>query len=514
MNKSAIFFLHHKGKVYRYFPILRKINFKLSAMLFLFPFLLSILSISLSDILPFFPAKNTDNPNIILIYMDDLGYGDLSCNGALGYTTPALDKLAAKGMRFTNFLSAQAVCSASRAALLTGCYPNRMGVSGAYFPGSKLGLSPEEVTMAELLKQKNYRTAAVGKWHLGDHPSFMPLNQGFDSFFGLPYSNDMWPVHYDGSPSENWKKSIPTLPLILNKDTFALINTLQEQGNLTKQYTERAIAFVESNKKAPFFLYLAHSMPHVPIAVSNRFKNYTGKGLFADLMAEIDWSVDTIVRTLDRLGLSKNTMIIFTSDNGPWLNYGNHAGSTGGFREGKGTTFEGGHRVPAIICWPSVIPSGSICNQLTSTIDIFPTFAELLDLPLPKVQMDGLSFLPFLMGNLNQPIRREFLYYYRKNALEAVRYDHWKLVFQHPGRTYTQHLPGNDGFPGSTPEDFPFPVALYNLRRDPTELYDVQNAHPDIMEKLSQLANKARADLGDDLTGATGSGRRPVGIIH
>jgi arylsulfatase len=183
-------------------------------MLFLFPFLLSILSISLSDILPFFSAKNTENPNIILIYMDDLGYGDLSCNGALGYTTPAIDKLAAKGMRFTNFLTAQAVCSASRAALLTGCYPNRMGVSGAYFPGSKVGLSPDEVTMAELLKERNYKTAAIGKWHLGDHPSFMPLNQGFDSYFGLPYSNDMWPVHYDGSPSDNWKKSIPKTLLL------------------------------------------------------------------------------------------------------------------------------------------------------------------------------------------------------------------------------------------------------------------------------------------------------------
>lgn len=481
---------------------------------FLFSFLFSILSVSLSGTSSFFFTKNTEKPNIILIYMDDLGYGDLSCYGALGYTTPALDKLAAKGMRFTNFLTAQAVCSASRAALLTGCYPNRMGVSGAYFPGSKVGLSPDEVTLAELLKQKNYKTAAVGKWHLGDHPSFMPLNQGFDSFFGLPYSNDMWPVHYDGSPSTNWKKSIPTLPLILNKDTFALVKSLQDQGNLTKQYTERAISFVESNKKAPFFLYLAHSMPHVPIAVSDRFKNITEKGLFADLMAEIDWSVDTLVKTLERLGLSKNTLIIFTSDNGPWLNYGNHAGSAGGFREGKGTTFEGGHRVPAIICWPEVIPPGSICNQLTSTIDIFPTIAELLNLPMPKVRVDGLSFLPFLHGKLNLPIRREFFYYYRKNSLEAVRYDHWKLVFKHQGRTYTQHLPGNDGFPGTAPEDFPISAALYNLSRDPSELYDVQEAHPDIMEKLTQLAKKAREDLGDDLTGETGKGRRTVGTVH
>lgn len=478
-------------------------------MLYNLTFLLAFFSF----FLPVKKEKGTENPNIILIYMDDLGYGDLSCNGALGHKTPALDRLASNGMRFTNFLSAQAVCSASRAAVLTGCYPNRMGVSGAYFPNSKVGLSPEEVTIAELLKQKNYKTGAVGKWHLGDNPVFMPQSQGFDSYFGIPYSNDMWPVHYDGTPASNWKKSIPALPLILNKDTFAVLNTLQDQENLTKQYTERAISFIENNKKSPFFLYLAHSMPHVPIAVSDRFKNYTGKGLFADLMAEIDWSVDTLVNSLKRLGLSKNTIIIFTSDNGPWLNYGNHAGSAGGFREGKGTTFEGGHRVPAIFCWPGVIPPGSICNQLSSTIDIFPTIAELLNLPLPKVKIDGLSFLSLLKGNLNDPIRREFYYYYRKNALEAVRYDHWKLVFKHPGRTYTQHLPGIDGFPGDAPEDFPFPVALYNLNRDPSEVYDVQYAHPDIMEKLSQIANKARADLGDDLTGAVGHGRRAIGSV-
>lgn len=483
-------------------------------MLIIISFLLSVSSFFLSDSPSSSTAKNTDNPNIILIYMDDLGFGDLSCNGALGHTTPAIDKLAARGMRFTNFLTAQAVCSASRAALLTGCYPNRVGVSGAYFPGSKVGLSPEEVTIAELLKQKNYKTSAVGKWHLGDHPSFMPLNQGFDSYFGLPYSNDMWPVHYDGSPSANWKKSIPTLPLILNKDTFALISTLQQQGDLTKQYTERAVSFIESNKKEPFFLYLAHSMPHVPIAVSNRFENHTGKGLFADLMAEIDWSIDSIVKTLDRLRLTKNTIIIFTSDNGPWLNYGNHAGSAGGFREGKGTTFEGGHRVPALICWPAVIPPGTVCNQLASNIDIFPTLADIVKVALPSTTLDGLSFLPFLQGNINNPIRREFLYYYRKNSLEAVRYDQWKLVFKHPGRTYTQHLPGNDGFPGNAPEDFSFPLALYNLSRDPSESYDVQEAHPDIMEKLVRLANKARADLGDDLTGVNGNGRRTVGSVN
>jgi arylsulfatase len=478
-------------------------------MLLLFPLFLSILSFFLSsghDKLP-------ENPNIILIYMDDLGYGDLSCYGALTYKTPALDQLAANGMRFTNFLTAQAVCSASRAALLTGCYPNRLGVSGAYFPNAKLGLNPGEMTLAELVKPKNYKTVAIGKWHLGDHPSFMPLQQGFDAYFGLPYSNDMWPVHYDGSPSTNWKKSIPVLPIIQNRDTFALVRTLEDQENLTKQYTERAISFIETNKKGPFFLYLAHSMPHVPLAVSKRFKDYTGMGLFADVMAEMDWSVDTIVQTLSKLGISKKTLIIFTSDNGPWLNYGHHAGNTGGFREGKGTTFEGGHRVPAIISWPGVVPSGTVCNQLTSTIDIFPTLAELLQIPLPKVTLDGISFLPFLNGQLNRPIRREFLYYYRKNALEAVRYDHWKLVFKHPGRTYTQHLPGENGFPGSAPEDFLFPMALYDLRRDPAECYDVQEMYPEIVAQLNQIAQKARADLGDELTNSQGMGRRPVGKV-
>lgn len=478
-------------------------------MFYFFPFLLAVFSFFLST-----PDEKLRNPpNVVLIFMDDLGYGDLSCNGALGQQTPALDRMAASGMRFTNFLSAQAVCSASRAALLTGCYPNRMGVAGAYFPNSKVGLNPEEITIAELLKQRNYKTGAIGKWHLGDHSLFMPLNQGFDFYFGLPYSNDMWPVHYDGAPATNWKKSIPPLPLILNKDTFALLGTLQDQANVTKQYTHRAISFMENHKKAPFFLYLAHSMPHVPIAVSQRFEHHTGKGLFADLMAEIDWSVDTLIHTLHRLGLSDNTLVIFTSDNGPWLNYGNHAGSSGGFREGKGTTFEGGHRVPAIFWWPGVIPAGTICNHLTATIDIFPTLADLLQLPLPNVKIDGLSILSILKGNLKNPIRREFFYYYRKNNLEAVRYDQWKLVLNHPGRTYTKNVPGKDGFPGGAPEDFPFPGALYDLIRDPSEAYDVQEAHPQIMDQLIKLAEKARADLGDDLTGANGKGRRAVGMV-
>jgi len=459
------------------------------------------------------PPPDLTRPNVIVIYMDDLGFGDLSCYGALGYETPAIDRLASQGMRFTQFLSAQAVCSASRAALLTGCYPNRVGVSGAYFPNATIGLHPQEITLAELLKQKDYRTAAIGKWHLGDHPLFMPLQQGFDSYFGIPYSNDMWPVGYDGTgESAGWKKSIPPLPLILNRDTFALVRNLTDQGQLTRRYTEKAVDFITANRAYPFFLYLAHTMPHVPIAVSERFAGHTGAGLFADVMAEMDWSVDTIVRTLAKYKLSENTLILFSSDNGPWLNYGHHAGSSGGLREGKGTSFEGGHRVPAIFYWPGRIPPRT-CNQLASTIDVLPTLADLLNIPLPPVPIDGMSLLPLLNGRTDQPIRREFLYYYRKNALEAVRMDHWKRVFPHPGRTYTLHPPGQDGYPGTAPEDFSIAGGLYDLRRDPGECYDLSQLFPDILRQLDSLAAKARSELGDELTGFAGKGRRPVGDV-
>jgi len=278
-------------------------------------------------------AEKPQNPNIVLIFMDDLGYGDLSCYGASQYKTPNLDRMATQGVRFTNFVSAQAVCSASRAGILTGCYPNRVGISGALMPDAKIGLNPSEEIISEVLKKRNYKTAAIGKWHLGHQREFLPLQQGFDEYLGLPYSNDMWPVNFDGKPAaENSNKArYPVLPLLEGNDKIREIRTLDDQSELTTIYTERAVRFITENRKNPFFLYLAHSMPHIPLAVSGKFKGKSGQGMYGDVMMEIDWSVGEIIKALERNGLEKNTLVIFTSDNGPWLNFGNHAGSTGGF---------------------------------------------------------------------------------------------------------------------------------------------------------------------------------------
>lgn len=462
-------------------------------------------------------APKATPPNIILIFMDDLGYGDLSCYGALQYRTPQLDKLAGEGVRFTNFLAAQAVCSASRAALMTGCYPNRVGISGALFPNAKVGLNPDETTIAELLKEKGYATGMFGKWHLGDKPEFLPTKQGFDEYVGLPYSNDMWPVHYDGKPianeSDNRKKSFPYLPLLRNNDTIQEIKTLDDQAKLTGIYTERAVNFIKKNKKGPFFIYLPHSMPHVPIAASAKFKGKSNQGTYGDVLLEIDWSVGEIMKALKENGLDKNTMVIFTSDNGPWLNYGNHAGSSGGLREGKGNSFEGGQRVPCIVRWKGVTPEGVVCNKLTSTIDLLPTIANICGAKLPAKKIDGVDILPLLKGNMDATPRKYFYYYYRRNNLEAVRRDDWKLVLPHEGRTYEGQQPGNDGFPGKAPENHPFPLALYDLRRDPSERYDVKELYPEIVTELQKVADEARDDLGDDLTKREGKNVRPSGRV-
>lgn len=474
-----------------------------------------LLAVSAFRFLSVEKAPKATPPNVILIFMDDLGYGDLSCYGALQYRTPHLDKLAAEGVRFTNFLAAQAVCSASRAALLTGCYPNRVGISGALFPHAKVGLNPEETTIAEVLKTKGYATAMFGKWHLGDKPAFLPTKQGFDEYVGLPYSNDMWPVHYDGQPisnaSDNRKKSFPLLPLLHNLDTLQEIKTLDDQAKLTGIYTENAVNFIKKHKKEPFFIYLPHSMPHVPIAASAMFKGKSQQGTYGDVLMEIDWSVGEIMKALKETGLDKNTIVIFTSDNGPWLNYGNHAGSSGGFREGKGNSFEGGQRVPCIVRWKGVTPEGVVCNKLASTIDLLPTIAHITDAKLPEKKIDGVNILSLIKGDLSATPRKYFYYYYRRNNLEAVRRDDWKLVLPHEGRTYEGQLPGNDGFPGKAPENHPFPLALYDLRRDPAERYDVKELYPEILAELQKVAEEAREDLGDDLTKRVGKNVRPSG---
>ena len=462
-----------------------------------------------------FSQTKEQTPNIVLVLMDDLGYGDLSCYGALDFRTPNIDQIALDGIRFTNYLTPQAVCSASRAALLTGCYANRVGMAGALGPRSETGLAHSEVTIAEMMKQKNYATAIIGKWHLGDNQTFLPLSQGFDEYLGIPYSNDMWPMDYDGAAAkpENYKSKHPILPLIKDNDKIAEIKTLEDQSTLTGIYTDAAISFIKRNKNKPFFLYLAHSMPHVPINASKKFRGTSKQGLFGDVIQEIDDGIGRIMETLKSNGLDKNTIVIFTSDNGPWLNYGNHAGNPGGFREGKGTTYEGGHRVPFIVRWKGNIPSGQICNQLVSAIDIMPSIASICKLQLPENKIDGVSLVSIFKGDMNATPRKNFLYYYRKNSLEAVRRDNWKLVFEHPSRSYLDQAPGKDGYPGNTPENVMMPYALYDLRRDPSEAYDVKDQNPLIVSELNKLAEEARKDLGDDIQNRKGEQVRPVGKL-
>ncbi len=422
-----------------------------------------------------------------------------------------------QGMQFTWYYSPQAVCSASRAGLLTGCYPNRIGFHGALMPWATMGISSGETTIAEMLRKKGYHTCAIGKWHLGHQREFLPLQHGFDEYYGLPYSNDMWPVDYDGVPiaekdTSSPKMRFPVLPLIEGNDKVAEVRTLSDQDKLTTDYTEHAVSFIKRHKNEPFFLYLPHSMVHVPLGVSDKFRGKSRQGLYGDAMMEIDWSVGEILKVLEENGLDRNTLVIFTSDNGPWLNFGNHAGTTGGLREGKGTTWEGGQRVPCLMRWPGIIPAGAICNKLSSSIDILPTLAEITGAPLPGRKIDGVSILPLMLGDSDAMPRRDFLYYYQENSLEAVQIGYWKLVLPHTSyQVYRFHKPGRDGWPGPVGTETITSMQLYDLRRDPGEWYDVAAYYPEKVMELTGLAEKARQDLGDDITGNPGANRRKPG---
>ena len=382
--------------------------------------------------------------NFVIILMDDMGYGDVCFNGAMGYEMPNLNRMVKEGMQFTHFYAPQAVSGASRAGMLTGCYPNRIGMAGALSPGAKNGIHEDELTIAEVLKPKGYTCAAYGKWHLGDAIQFLPLRNGFDDYYGIPYSNDMWANH----PSHRY----PDLPLI-EKEKVIELNP--NQSRFTTDFTNRAVDFIDKNKENPFFLYLAHPMPHVPLAVSDKFKGKSAIGLYGDVMMELDWSIGEILHKLKREGLDENTLVIVLSDNGPWLNYGNHAGNTGGLREGKGTSFEGGQRVPCIMQWKGTIPAGSICGNLASGIDLLTTFAEIADVPLPEHKVDGVSLVSLLKQVPDANPRSTFYYYYRRNDLEAVTDVLFKLIFPHKHRTYEGFLPGNDGAPGKVNEFYP-----------------------------------------------------------
>jgi arylsulfatase len=457
-------------------------------------------------------------PNIVLILMDDMGYGDIGRTGANQYKTPNLDRLANQGMQFTWYYCPQAVSSASRAGLLTGCYPNRIGISGALMPSAINGINSDETTIAELLKTKGYHTGILGKWHLGHLKQFLPLQHGFDEYYGLPYSNDMWPVDFDGVPirlkdTTSSKMNYPILPLIEGNEKVGEVRTLADQDKLTTDYTERAVKFIRDHKNEHFFLYMAHSMVHIPLGVSEKFRGKSNQGMYGDVMMEVDWSVGEIMKAIKECGLEKNTLVIFTSDNGPWLNFGNHAGTTGGLREGKGTSWEGGQRVPCIMKWPGVIPTGEICNQLASSIDILPTLAEITGGKLPSNKIDGVSILPLMLGDKDSSPRHDFYYYYETNSLEAVQRDFWKLVLPHKGRTYRNMKPGADGWPGPTGTETIKELQLYDLRRDPGEWYNVAQYFPKKVMELQALADEARKDIGDDLTNSPGNNRRKAGSV-
>ncbi len=445
-----------------------------------------------------------DTPNIILIYADDLGYADIGCFGG-SIPTPNIDRIAREGVRFTDFYVAQAVCSASRTALLTGCLPNRIGILGALGPNSNNGINASETTLAEGLKDKGYATAIFGKWHLGHHPQFLPTNHGFDEYYGLPYSNDMWPRHPSSKPG-----AYPALPLV---EGLSVIARNPDQSLLTNAYTGRAIDFINRHKSGPFFVYLPHSMPHVPLFVSSEGNGATGKGLHADVIAEIDRGIGRILDTLKANGLEENTLVIFTSDNGPWLSYGDHAGSARPLREGKGTTFDGGVRVPFVAKWPQRIKPGSVINQPAMTIDILPTIMTIVDnawKPSPDRPIDGLDIRPLLFGDTSVKTPHEAFYFYWGNQLQAVRVGDWKLHFPHEYQSIEGRPLATGGKPvGYTKKQTG--LALYNLRNDIGETVNLIDREESVAELIKVRADEMRAQLGDTNTGQKGSAVREPG---
>ena len=451
-------------------------------------------------------------PNIVVIFIDDMGYADIGPFGGKPELTPNLNRMADEGRRFSNFYVSQAVCSASRASLLTGCYNVRLGILGALGPNSSIGINANEMTLGELCQQKNYATACFGKWHLGHHRQFLPLQNGFDEYFGLPYSNDMWPFHPESKhlSMEERLKRWPHLPLIEGNETVVAEVTDKEQEQLTTQYTEHAVSFIDRNADRPFFLYVPHSMVHVPLYVSDKFRGRSGEGLFGDVVMEVDWSVGQIMDALSRNGLDENTLVIFTSDNGPWLSYGDHAGSALPFREGKGTMFEGGCRVPCLMRWPGRIPAATTCDEPAMTIDILPTVAELIGATLPEHTLDGRSIWPLMAAAEGAVSPHEAYYFYYGSQLQAVRSGPWKLHLDHDYRTLNGRPGGRDGIPAKYATAL-LKQSLFNLDVDPEEAHDMAAENPDVVARLVGLAESARRELGDE--NLVGSGVRPAGIV-
>ncbi len=457
-------------------------------------------------------------PNIVIIFIDDMGYADIGPFGATACKTPHLDRMAKEGRVFTDFHSATAVCSASRAGLLTGCYPERVSILGALGSRADTGINAAEVTLAELCRTRGYATAIYGKWHLGHHRKFLPLQHGFDEYFGLPYSNDMSPLQAEMikgiSPEEiQRKRKQPPLPLFENNEIIDPAVSPEKLAQLTTLYTEHAVSFIDRHKDQPFLLYVPHTMVHVPLAVSDKFKGKSGAGLFGDVVMELDWSVGQILDAIQRNGLDENTLVLFTSDNGPWLCYGNHAGSAGPLREGKGTMWEGGYREPCVMRWPSKIPAGTRCDELASTIDVFPTVAKLIGAELPDHKIDGKDIWLLMSGEKGAESPHDVFYCYYDRELRGVRDRRWKLVLPHEYRSLDGMPGGRDGIPAPY-KQLKTQQALYDLKDDVGETKDVSAEHPDVVARLEKAAEQARATLGDTLTHRNGSEVRPAGKLE
>ncbi len=443
-------------------------------------------------------AAQERRPNVVIIFTDDQGYGDLGCQGAKGYKTPNLDALAQSGVRLTNFHVAQPVCSASRAALLTGCYPNRIGIHGALGPNAKVGLNPSEVTIARMLKDHGYRTAHFGKWHLGDAPEFLPPAHGFDVSLGIPYSGDMWPYHPEAGPG-----AYPPLPLVENGKVVERGLDAAAQETLTTRYAQGAVKFIRENQSQPFFLYVAPNQPHVPLFVSSKYQGKSGAGLYGDVIEEVDWAVGQILQEIKNCGLEKDTLVVFSSDNGPWLSYGEHAGSAGVLREGKGTVYEGGVRVPCIFSWPGKLTPNRVSDEFLMTIDVLPTIAKLTGAKAPD-SIDGKNVWPLIEGQPGAKNPHEaYYFYYLQNQLQAVVSWPWKLMFPHQSRSMGTQPKAQGGKPGKYEVVKILGPELYDLSKDISETQNVfslvQATDPALLEKLNRCANDARERMGDAL---------------
>lgn len=418
-------------------------------------------------------AAGGERPNVVILFADDLGYGDLGCYGSPNIATPCLDLMAREGLRFTDFYVAGPVCTPSRAALMTGSYPARVGMAqGVLFPRAQKGLNPSEFTIAELLKQEGYATACVGKWHLGDKAEFLPTRQGFDSYFGIPYSNDM-------TLTVGEKKGPP---LMRNEE---IVEHPAVQAILTQRYTEEAVRFITTNKDKPFFLYLPYTMPHVPLHASEKFAGRSKRGVYGDAVEEIDWSVGEIRQALQRAGADRKTILVFTSDNGPWLSKGEMGGSAGPLRAGKGTTYEGGMREPCIVCWPDRVAAGRECREIATTMDLLPTLAALLGAKLPDDRvLDGRNVLPLVTGEAGARTPHEaFFYYSTGGKLEALRSGRWKLLLPRKVRA-GRKAPEQDAA-----------AELYDLEADLGEKNNLAAQHADVVERLTKLADTHREEM-------------------